>query len=90
MPQLVAGLMALTALSASILTQADAVKTLLRGAGAYVAGMVLATIWTLVVSPPQASDETDEDSDEDFADDEDEDEVESDDAEDEDSLGEAA
>ena len=88
MPQLVAGLMALTALSASILTQADAVTTLLRGAGAYVAGMVLATIWTLVVSPPQASDETDEDSDEDFA--EDDDEVESDDAEDEDSLGEAA
>ena len=88
MPQLVAGLMALTALSASILTQADAVTTLLRGAGAYVAGMVLATIWTFVVSPPGASDETDEESDEDFA--EDEDEVESDDAEDEDSLGEAA
>ncbi|MCH7904816.1 MAG: hypothetical protein IH944_09655 [Armatimonadetes bacterium] len=89
MPQLVAGLLALTALAASILTQTDAVTTLVRGAGAYVTGMVLATIWTFVVAPPRASDETDEDSDDDFADDED-DEVESDDAEDEDSLADAA
>ena len=89
MPQLVAGLMALTALSASILTQADAVTALIRGAGAYVAGMVLATIWTFVVSPPRASDETDEDSDDDYAEDED-DEVESDEAEDEDSVADAA
>ena len=97
MPQLVAGLMALTALAASILTQADAVTTLVRGAGAYVTGMVLASIWTFVVSPPRASDESDTDSDGDSEveveedDDEDEDdEVESDDAEDEDSLADAA
>ena len=81
--------MALTALAASILTQADAVTTLVRGAGAYVTGMVLATIWTFVVSPPGATDESDEDLDDDYADDEDE-EVESDEAEDEDSMADAA
>ena len=51
MQTIVAGLMALTAMGASILADVDPVTVVLRGGIAYVAGLVLAGVWTSVVNP---------------------------------------
>ncbi|MCH8978807.1 MAG: hypothetical protein IH945_06140 [Armatimonadetes bacterium] len=85
MQTIVAGLMALTAMGAGIVSNADSVTVVARGAIAYVVGMLLAGIWTMVVSPGEKAAEEesdaseddeveseDEDSDEDEEEDEDE------------------
>ena len=77
MQTIVAGLMALKAMGAGILSKADSVTVVSRGAIAYVVGMVLAGIWTMVVLPGE------KDAKDDSADAED-DEVESEDEDDED------
>ena len=55
MQTIVAGLMALTAMGAGILTNADSVTVVARGAIAYVVGMLLAGIWTMAVNPGEKS-----------------------------------
>ena len=72
MQTIVAGMMALTAMGASIISDVDPVTTVVRGSIAFVIGMVLAGIWTMVVRP--------KDPEENEADDHDE-EVESEDSE---------
>lgn len=54
MQKIVAGLMALTAMGASILAEVDPLGTVGRGAAAYVVGLLLASIWVMVVSPQEA------------------------------------
>ena len=75
MQTIVAGMMALTAMGASIISDVDPVTTVVRGSMAFVAGMILAGVWTMVVLPKDPT--------EDEADEEDE-EVESEDSESED------
>ncbi len=53
MQTIVAGLMAITAMGASILANVDPIGTVVRGAGAYVVGLLLAGIWTMVVNPQE-------------------------------------
>ena len=77
MQTIVAGLMALTAMGAGILSQADSVTVVSRGAIAYLVGMLLAGIWTMAVHPGE-NDARDESADVE------DDEVESEDEDDED------
>jgi hypothetical protein len=51
MQTIVAGLMALTAMGASILAEVDPVTTVTRGGIAFVAGLALAGVWGSVVNP---------------------------------------
>ncbi len=51
MQTIVAGLMAFTAMGASILADVDPVTVVVRGGIAFVAGLVLAGVWTSVVNP---------------------------------------
>lgn len=51
MQTIVAGLMALTAMGASILSSVDPVTVVTRGGIAFVAGLVLSGIWVSVVCP---------------------------------------
>lgn len=51
MQRIVAGLMAITAMGASILADVDPVGTVVRGGVAFLVGMVLAGIWTMAVDP---------------------------------------
>ena len=53
MHTIVAGLMALTAIGASILAQVDPLTTVARGAMAFVIGLVLASVWGSVMNPKQ-------------------------------------
>jgi hypothetical protein len=53
MQTIVAGLMALTAMGASILADVDPVTVVTRGGIAFFAGIVLTTVWTSVVNPSQ-------------------------------------
>lgn len=72
MQTIVAGLMALTAMGASIISDVDPVTTVVRGAIAFVVGMLLAGVWTMVVMPQSPVDEEDVEEEE-----EEEEEVES-------------
>lgn len=72
MQTIVAGLMALTAMGASIVSDVDPVTTVVRGSIAFVVGMLLAGVWTMVVLPQdlkkdEAEDEADEVESEDSA-----------------------
>ena len=80
MQTIVAGLMALTAMGAGIVSNADAVTVVARGAIAYVVGMLLAGVWTMVVNPgaKAADEESDASDDEVESEDEDADEDEED------------
>lgn len=51
MQKIVAGLMALTAMGASILADVDPLTVVLRGGVALAAGLMLAGLWTMVVAP---------------------------------------
>jgi hypothetical protein len=51
MAQLVAGFMALAALGASIVIGAEPSTCLLRGVGAYVAGLLAGSLWTAIFGP---------------------------------------
>lgn len=51
MQTIVAGLMAITAMGASILADVDPVTTVVRGLAAFVVGMLLTGVWTSVVNP---------------------------------------
>jgi hypothetical protein len=51
MQAIVAGLMALTAMGASILADVDPLTVVVRGGIAFVAGLVLDGVWTAVVNP---------------------------------------
>lgn len=53
MPKLIAGLMALTALAASILAQADAITCLTRGAIAFVVGYFCGILWHSILGNQQ-------------------------------------
>lgn len=53
MPQIVAGLIALTALAASIFAGLDSVSCLIRGGIAYAVGLLLANIWMGLVYDPR-------------------------------------
>jgi hypothetical protein len=52
MQTIIAGLMALTAMGASILADVDPVTVVARGGLAFVAGIALASVWTMVIGPP--------------------------------------
>jgi hypothetical protein len=52
MQTIIAGLMALTAMGASILADVDPVTVVTRGGIAFIAGIALASLWTMVVGPP--------------------------------------
>ena len=82
MQTIVAGLMALTAMGAGILSQADSVTVVSRGAIAYLVGMLLAGIWTMAVHPGEkdAGETSDADDDEVESEDEAEDEDDDEDA----------
>jgi hypothetical protein len=56
MQMIVAGLMALTAMGASILADVDPMTVVARGGIAFVCGLVLTGVWTSVVNP-QAKEE---------------------------------
>ena len=51
MQTIVAGLMALVAMGASILADVDPVTVVVRGGIAFGVGLVLAGVWTAVVNP---------------------------------------
>ncbi len=53
MPKLIAGLMALTALAASILAQADAMTCLTRGAIAFIVGYFCGILWHSILGNQQ-------------------------------------
>jgi hypothetical protein len=53
MQTIVAGLMALTAMGASILADVDPLTVVTRGGIAFFAGIVVASVWTSVVNPSQ-------------------------------------
>lgn len=53
MQAIVAGLMALTAMGASILADVDPMTTVTRGGVAFFAGLLFAGIWGSVVNPKQ-------------------------------------
>ena len=54
MQTIVAGLMALTAMGASILADVDPLSVVMRGGVAYVAGLLLTGVWNVVVGPPKS------------------------------------
>jgi hypothetical protein len=58
MQTIVAGLMALTAMGASILADVDPLTVVTRGGIAFFAGMVVASVWTSVVNPSQPKTKT--------------------------------
>lgn len=55
---IVAGLMALTAMGASIIADVDPVTVVTRGGIAFVCGLVLTGVWSSVVNPQQATEKS--------------------------------
>lgn len=53
MQTIVAGLMALTAMGASILADVDPLTVVVRGGIAFFTGIVVASVWTSVVNPSE-------------------------------------
>ena len=53
MQKIVAGMMALTAMGASILADVDPVTVVERGGIALLVGFLLTGIWSIIVSPPK-------------------------------------